>query len=231
MPERSLAEILSSRTFKVADKKEQLAIIDAEKDTARAEFNKKYSDKWIRAAGFRYKDCEFENYECTDKRQTDAIKLLKEYAAGEPTRNVIFLGPTGTGKDHLAVGLLRRFTRRLIGCGYVSGPQLFADVADAWRREGGSDLAIHKEYSVPRVLCISDPSLPGGLSDANVKFLYRLIDERYRACRATVVTLNAKDGDNAAELLGVQAWSRLIEGAIKIGCNWGDYRREGRKEK
>ncbi len=231
--ERTLADILAHRAVITGNKATQLAEVDRINDKAREDYNADYErcNKWVKYAGRRYAECEFDNFTINAdpaiaKPQRAVVKRLVDYSQGRPVRNVLLIGPTGVGKDHLACALLRVFSRRLIECGYVSGPDLFARVASSWK-EGSSDSSVHKDYTGFQVLCISDPALPEGLSDANVKFLYRLVDDRYRQCKATVITMNAEGGEDAKKKLGQQTWSRLRDGAIEMGCNWPDYRVEG----
>ncbi|CAL4317705.1 ATP-binding protein [Buchnera aphidicola] len=54
-----------------------------------------------------YLNCSFENYQIKNEKQKKIVKLSKQYAKNfhNSFKNFIFLGTTGTGKNHLAAAI------------------------------------------------------------------------------------------------------------------------------
>lgn len=185
--------------------------------------------------GDRYSRCRVANFEIYDEgktpggaRQRELIdrviavletgSLAKHVAAG---MGVIFIGPVGTGKDHLAAALMAWLagTRGAI-CKRVSAQNWFRMISD---RSVTDDF--FRSLIRPHVLTISDPVVAHGkLTDAHLRDLFALVDARADAGRSTWVTTNAKDRNQLADLIGSQTCSRLFGGAWVFQTNWPDYR-------
>lgn len=222
----AITAVLTSKEFLFATNAAQNAMIDAVPKADRAKYSTAYRKfhAWLDDAGDQLRDCFLENFELTQKGQREARDTLRDCSADPPDKNVLLIGPCGAGKDHLAVGLVRRFSKRLIRCGYVSGPILFTEMAEAWKFADVTESSVLANYIAPQVLIISDPSLSDGLSEAARRFFYKLIDGRGRGGKATIITLNAPSGSAAESLLGPAVWSRLRNNSINIPCLWADYR-------
>lgn len=181
----------------------------------------------------RLESASFQNYQQYDAAQGPLVKKLlalrgrlnEHVAAGQ---GLILAGPVGTGKDHLAVSLLRTAARLGWEVRWVPGQSLYAAVADACRTDQ-TERQILGPLIRADVLCISDPALPfGGMTPSNLKTLYRVVSERNLRRRSTWATMNIVRDADAAELLGPQTWSRLLDGAEVMFCNWPDFRRRPR---
>lgn len=142
-------------------------------------------------------------------------------------KNVVFVGPPGTGKDMLMAWL----GRVAIGSGrsvfWSSGADLHSRTRDLARADG-----IEAEFSARMrsfdVLAISDPTPPGAeLTPAQAAWLYRLFDDRARSGKSVWVTINAADQAEASSMLGPQVWDRAVDGAIVFVMQWESYRRPG----
>jgi DNA replication protein DnaC len=73
---------------------------------------------------------------------------------------------------------------------------------------------------------ISDPVPPvGEMTPWQTTALYRLTDARYRAGRATWVTINATSLDDINARLTTPIFDRLRHDAELIHCNWPSYRK------
>ena len=92
-----------------------------------------------REAGLRYREAGIRNFEATNGKQVDALDRVKAYLndclVGLP-RNLVFIGPTGTGKDHLMMAVIRTLVMRdgIPAC-WTDGQQLFASVRDAYAHD------------------------------------------------------------------------------------------------
>ena len=142
---------------------------------------------------------------------------------------ILLYGSTGTGKDHLLIGLARELI--LNGCQilWVNGIDLQARMREAIRTNDGEDRVLDGYWDA-RVLVLSDPMPPSGvLTDYQAATLYRMIDHRYRHLLPVWCSLNVADAQEARERLGAAIVDRLRDGALAIECNWPSYRKAGRR--
>ncbi|KKM63585.1 hypothetical protein LCGC14_1510040 [marine sediment metagenome] len=182
--------------------------------------------------GNRFRRCSLTNYEIYNPAQRDVVDRLKVLQNDvvehvQAGRGLFLYGNCGTGKDHLAVAILRKAAWEGLSARCINGIKLFGDVADAWRGEGSEGDVIGPLLR-PDVLLISDPVLPSGITESNQRTLYRLIARRYDRRLSTWCTTNVAGSKGAIELLGNQVYSRLIDDAIRLHCSWECYRERRR---
>ena len=66
----------------------------------------------------RYADCSFENFKCPPGSPQDrALILAQSFVNQFPAvdRGVLFMGPAGVGKTHLAVAIIKKLTEKGFG--------------------------------------------------------------------------------------------------------------------
>lgn len=148
---------------------------------------------------------------------------------GDWSRNLIFAGPSGSGKDHLMFYALRYAVMR---CGvlasWVDGQGLFSELRDGIT-EKRTERDVLRDHVRADVLAISDPIPPvGQLSDHQRNALYRLIDERYSHCKPIWMTVNAANADELDQRMGVQLVDRILHDAVAVNCFWPSFRRRKR---
>ncbi|MEM9588989.1 MAG: ATP-binding protein [Planctomycetota bacterium] len=192
---------------------------------------------WVdQAIGRRYRSCRFANFKAETNGQRHALESCVRYVEefGQHVRDgvsLVFIGPKGTGKDHLMVSVLRAIVlgyphkssrrRRAV---YRDGLRLFAEFRGSIGSSKGEDTIVGS-YTEPHLLALSDPLPPtGSLSEYEQRMLLRIIDGRYRECRPTTATLNVANRDELDARMGAQAADRLLDGAIVVRCDWESYR-------
>jgi len=184
---------------------------------------------WEAARGRRYLGCTLDNFHVTLPEQQEVLTAIRQYAAGldaniEAGRNVLLVGPPGTGKDHLVAALSRLAFAGGHVLRWTSGPRLFSKLYDRMKSGGEGEL-IDWLARAP-ILALSDPVCPDGrLTDWQQTKVYDLIDRRYSNSRATWVTLNADNREDAERRIGRATIDRLREGALSLACNWPSHRR------
>ena len=196
--------------------------------------------RWLRIVAERGKRyelcqlCEFEtgNDEFT-KAKEDAIQKVTQFCTeldeGNVRRNLIFAGPSGSGKDQLMFYALRYAVMKCgINAAWTDGLAFFGKLRDAMSTQT-AEYEVMKELYRPQILAISDPVPPiGQLSDYQRNMLYRLIDERYAHCNPIWITVNAANAQELDDRMGVQLVDRLLHDAVAVNCFWPSYRRKKR---
>lgn len=195
---------------------------------------------WLfKAIGRRYRDCHLDNFEATTQAQQEAVEACRQYLrdfkhdhllAG---RSIVFIGPKGTGKDHLMVATLRQLCYGFRDPGkvvYRDGLTLFAEFRSTMNNRNKSEDSVVDAYVRPAFFAMSDPLPPTGqLSEYEQRMLLRIVDGRYRECRGMAATLNVSSREELESRMGPQAADRLCEDAVIVRCNWESYRtRKGR---
>lgn len=181
--------------------------------------------------GKRYADCTLDSYRVTCPEQEKALAALREYAANifdnvDNGRGIVLFGPAGTGKDHLLAALGREAIQAGLWVTWKNGRDLAGEFREA-ARDGTfrSERNILEDLEPAEVLILSDPIPPaGGLTPFQADVMFRLVDARYRAMKATWATLNVSGGDEADSRLGAQIVDRLKHDALALFCDWPSYR-------
>ena len=184
-------------------------------------------DRFIRLRGSRYEDCRLETFSCETDDMTAAREKLTAFASGLPEgidRNVILLGPSGTGKDHLLTGCVRRaISAGVKSVGWTSGPELFAAMREGIAENRSENEAI-KPLTGCKILVFSDLAMTT-LSDYQREIVYRIIDHRYNNRKATWISANVSGREAFEKATSPQIVDRLIDGAVYVPCNWPSYRK------
>ncbi|MBP7527128.1 MAG: ATP-binding protein [Syntrophorhabdaceae bacterium] len=170
--------------------------------------------------GRRYVTCSFDSYE--GKPQIVAACR----SCGADPFDLVLTGDTGTGKTHLAVGVLRELVRNghiryADDARFVPVPELLADIRACYRPGGPDERDIMDRYSRLKYLVLDDLGAEK-TSEWSISTLYLIIDRRYRDMRPTIVTTNLSMKEIPA-ILGQRISSRLTGGKI-IEIKAGDYR-------
>ena len=181
--------------------------------------------------GRRYADCTLDNFVVTCPEQEKALAALRKYAVNisdnvDNGRGIVLFGPAGSGKDHLLAALGRQAIQAGLCVTWKNGRDLAGEFREAARDgEFRSERNILEELEPAEVLILSDPIPPaGGLTPFQADVMFRLVDARYRAMKATWATLNVSGGDEADNRLGAQIVDRLKHDALAIFTDWPSYR-------
>ena len=191
------------------------------------------AENLCRDAGERARSWRFSTYECPGLEHADVFGTVKEWAKDfDPSSpaGLVLAGPVGAGKDHLAfAATLDVILRHGVSARWVSVRDMFGRIRDGFSNDT-SERRILQEYVAPQVLILSDPFLAGvTLTTWQADFMFRLVDQRWREMRATVVTCNIVSDEDAISRIGAATWNRITDGAMVVWCNLPSYRRPAKE--
>lgn len=179
----------------------------------------------------RYLAARLENYDPPNHEATQILNICQALAKAPELladRNLLFVGTVGTGKDHLAIALLKHAAAAGITAEWRSAKALYTELADAYRADI-THAQIYATTGRPRILCLSDPIEPRNWTEAKADQLAKIIANRYDNGRATWITANLPNHNQAIDLAGRETWDRLMERATVLRCAWDSHRWSPRK--
>jgi DNA replication protein DnaC len=200
----------------------------------------------------RYVDCSFDNFKSEPGSSQDtallyARSLVNEYPAVD--RGLLFMGPAGVGKTHLAVAIIRGLIEKGFGCLFCEFGSLLKEIQDSYNSVSkSSEFKVLAPVYQADVLVLDElgASVP---TDWVRDTMYQIINKRYNDNKLTVFTTNYFDEvrpenrepdagsrtfsskGNAEkrqatleERIGVRLRSRLHEMCMKVVLSGEDYR-------
>lgn len=206
----------------------------ARADQARAEVIEAARRKLWKERGRRYRQASLTTFAIEVPAQREVLSAIRTYARDlreniEAGKNIVLVGPPGTGKDHLMAALFDAAFDAGYVVRWVSGPKLFAGLREAIH-EGTGDAAAIRPYLTADVLALSDPiPVVGGLTGYQSSCLYEIVDGRYSDLRPVWATLNAAGAAEAEEKVGPAIIDRLRDGALSLALNWPSYRKSSQQ--
>jgi len=192
----------------------------------------------------RYAHCEFENFDI--QRSSDrsiefakltAEKFVNEYPMAHPF-GLLFMGPQGVGKTHLAVAILKQLIKtKSVPCLFRTFPELLKEIQNSYNPiSQASELSLLAPVLETEVLVLDELGAQNPSSWVQDTVAY-VLNYRYNDNKVTILTTNYRDDEEErkdkkvgitntlSERIGDRMRSRLYEMCKTIKMNGNDFRR------
>jgi DNA replication protein DnaC len=188
----------------------------------------------------RYERCSFENYDDLHPLQRAAKECARAYVDAYPIQEagLLFLGPCGVGKTHLAVAILRALVVEKGVAGlFYDFRDLLKEIQSSWNPiSQSSETEVLRPVLLAELLVLDDMGA-GKPSEWVKETLAHIINQRYNDKRATIFTSNFMDAydtthpseDTLEERIGTRLRSRLFEMCKVVIVQGEDYRRTAKQ--
>ena len=177
----------------------------------------------------RYEKCSFANFisdpgSSQDHALRHAHKLANEYPAVD--RGLLFMGPAGVGKTHLAVSIIRDLSEKGFAAVFYEFGSLLKAIQDSYNPiSKTSELKVLAPVYQADVLVLDElgATVP---TDWVRDTMYQIINKRYNDSKLTIFTTNYSDkGNELEERITYRLRSRLYEMCTNVVIDGEDYRR------
>jgi len=189
----------------------------------------------------RYRLKGFEDYLPVNDDAKKKKEICEQYADGylsalKTGRGMILCGSAGSGKTHLAIGIIRRIIERSIEdesngkrydshyCKYVKTAEMLRKVKDTYRNDSkSSEDSVISSFVRPDFLIVDELGVQFG-SDTEKNILFDIINGRYESMKPTILISNL-GMEGLSEYAGERVIDRMKENGGKLLIfNWESYR-------
>jgi DNA replication protein DnaC len=201
----------------------------------------------------RYRHCKFKDFSVGDASPRAALEKALSYCAGYPYTDeadaglgLLFTGDNGVGKTHLAVAVLQELavTKGVRGQ-FWDFHELIREIKNSYNPETKTtELQVLEPVIETEVLVLDDLGA-WRMTDWMNDTLFYILNSRYLAQRASIITTNFQDVDAKAALgadpirrkeylvdrIGLRLRSRLMEMCVVIHMQGQDHRQQAQHGK
>ncbi|ANQ21415.1 DNA biosynthesis protein [Vibrio natriegens] len=220
-----------------AEQMEQIAQQEVEKQSQVAFQNyqqSKVQDLLGRSGvGKKHQKCRFTNYVTDNQGQRQAFSVsrrwVSEFLEGG-SKNFIFSGSTGTGKNHLACAMANALMTRNKTVLVITVAELMMKIRDKYNRQSNVTEAQFLKYLSQVDLLVLDEVGVQRMNDHEAIMINTIIDSRYTNEKATGILTNLKS-DDLTQVLGARVMERLLESCEWVSFTWESFRKQVRNSK
>jgi DNA replication protein DnaC len=183
----------------------------------------------------RYAKCSFNTFKSAPGTSQDNALLLAQNLVNDfpVDRGLLFMGPAGVGKTHLAVAIIRGLIEKGFAGVFCEFGSLLKEIQDSYNPiSKSSELKVLAPIYQTDVLVLDElgATIP---TDWVRDTMYQIINKRYNDQKLTIFTTNYSDARRSdkeqvlEDRIGTRLRSRLYEMCAKVVMDGGDYRRVG----
>jgi len=183
----------------------------------------------------RYAECSFDSFKCAPGTSQDHALLAAQRLVAEfpVDRGLLFMGPAGVGKTHLAVSIIKGLVSKGFGGIFCEFGSLLKEIQDSYNPiSKSSELKVLAPIYETDMLVLDElgATIP---TDWVRDTMYQIINKRYNDRKLTIFTTNYSDARRTdreqvlEDRIGTRLRSRLYEMCTKVVLDGGDYRRVG----
>lgn len=202
-------------------KEEQLALYRESTKKDQSLINKRLDNAMILP---RFKSKTLDNFIATLEGQKKAKGVSVWFLDNlENVTGLIFLGSPGTGKNHLATGIIKSAIEEYDKTALITETiKIIRAIKESWRKDGDTESQVIKSFIDPDILVIDEVGVQFG-SDTERMYLTEIINDRYNHKKPTILLSNLNK-NGLTEIIGERALDRFREGGKLFVFDWESYR-------
>ena len=196
----------------------------------------------------RYQHCTFENFEAPTPPLRAALEKTLSYCSGFPHADtdqglgLLFTGDNGVGKTHLAIAVLKELAlQKGVSGQFWDFHELIREIKNSYNPETRTTELQVLEPVIETDLLVLDDLGAWRMTDWMNDTLFYILNSRYMAQRASIITTNFQDIDakQAAsrendfrrkeylvDRIGMRLRSRLMEMCVVLSMSGDDWRQQ-----